>query len=264
MVPLVTSATWSWPSVRRRSGRWRAVRVATARDVRYSSLCCRRSAAVHGRLPEWPKGTVCKTVGSAYDGSNPSPATTLRKRPASCEFSRLAGRSSLSRPIPRTAAGSGTSRRGGTYLPPSLMQIDPFGSPYPVAAEQAAQLRQPRPARAGTDAAVLHRRADKESAEPVEACHRRHGPDPRPRYKHNKGIATEWARPPPASPTGSPATSVGDQKLNRPTRRQSGADTDRARPAVHRMPARPRWLSALSQVSAMSEWRGRLFVLAAT
>ena len=81
MVPLVTSATWSWPSVRRRSGRWRAVRVATARDVRYSSLCCRRSAAVHGRLPEWPKGTVCKTVGSAYDGSNPSPATTCGNGP---------------------------------------------------------------------------------------------------------------------------------------------------------------------------------------
>ncbi|CAO5175809.1 hypothetical protein FAIPA1_30092 [Frankia sp. AiPs1] len=41
-----------------------------------------------GRLPERPKGAVCKTVGSAYDGSNPSPATTpdpdrimLRDRP---------------------------------------------------------------------------------------------------------------------------------------------------------------------------------------
>src|SRR5450759_3552751 len=29
-----------------------------------------------GRLPEWPKGAVCKTVGSAYVGSNPTPATT--------------------------------------------------------------------------------------------------------------------------------------------------------------------------------------------
>jgi hypothetical protein len=26
-------------------------------------------------LPEWPKGAVCKTVGSAYVGSNPTPAT---------------------------------------------------------------------------------------------------------------------------------------------------------------------------------------------
>ena len=41
-----------------------------------------------------PRGTlgpataaVCKTVGSAYVGSNPTPATHLRKRPASCEFS---------------------------------------------------------------------------------------------------------------------------------------------------------------------------------
>ena len=30
---------------------------------------------MHGRLPEWPKGAVCKTAGSAYVGSNPTPAT---------------------------------------------------------------------------------------------------------------------------------------------------------------------------------------------
>src|SRR5690349_20283012 len=29
----------------------------------------------HGRLPEWSKGAVCKTAGSAYVGSNPTPAT---------------------------------------------------------------------------------------------------------------------------------------------------------------------------------------------
>jgi hypothetical protein len=29
---------------------------------RYPSLC-RRDAAASGRLPEWPKGAVCKTVG---------------------------------------------------------------------------------------------------------------------------------------------------------------------------------------------------------
>src|ERR1700722_19980358 len=40
--------------------------------------------AAHGRLPEWPKGAVCKTVGSAYVGSNPTPATT-------CENAPLAG-----------------------------------------------------------------------------------------------------------------------------------------------------------------------------
>src|SRR6185437_1472976 len=38
--------------------------------------CDAASAAAYGRLPEWPKGTVCKTVGSAYVGSNPTPATT--------------------------------------------------------------------------------------------------------------------------------------------------------------------------------------------
>ncbi len=37
--------------------------------------------AAHGRLPEWPKGAVCKTVGSAYVGSNPTPATTCENCP---------------------------------------------------------------------------------------------------------------------------------------------------------------------------------------
>src|SRR5262249_42129042 len=37
--------------------------------------------AARGRLPEWPKGAVCKTVGLAYDGSNPSPATTSENGP---------------------------------------------------------------------------------------------------------------------------------------------------------------------------------------
>ncbi len=28
-----------------------------------------------GGVPEWPKGTDCKSVGSAFEGSNPSPST---------------------------------------------------------------------------------------------------------------------------------------------------------------------------------------------
>src|SRR5208337_2289577 len=43
------------------------------------------SAAAHGRLPEWPKGAVCKTVGSAYVGSNPTPATTCENGPLAAE-----------------------------------------------------------------------------------------------------------------------------------------------------------------------------------
>jgi hypothetical protein len=35
----------------------------------------------YGRLPERPKGAVCKTVGSAYVGSNPTPATTCENGP---------------------------------------------------------------------------------------------------------------------------------------------------------------------------------------
>ena len=43
--------------------------------------CDAARAAAHGRLPEWPKGAVCKTVGSAYVGSNPTPATTSENGP---------------------------------------------------------------------------------------------------------------------------------------------------------------------------------------
>src|SRR5690242_16701203 len=45
--------------------------------------CDAASAAAYGRLPEWPKGAVCKTVGSAYVGSNPTPATTSEQPPTS-------------------------------------------------------------------------------------------------------------------------------------------------------------------------------------
>src|ERR1700759_919438 len=47
--------------------------------------CDAASAAAYGRLPEWPKGTVCKTVGSAYVGSNPTPATTSENGPLAAE-----------------------------------------------------------------------------------------------------------------------------------------------------------------------------------
>jgi hypothetical protein len=48
------------------------------------------AATARGRLPEWPKGAVCKTVGSAYPGSNPGPATTSENglRPGNSPGSR--------------------------------------------------------------------------------------------------------------------------------------------------------------------------------
>src|SRR5258706_5277991 len=46
---------------------------------RYPSTCRLWWTAL-GRLPEWPKGAVCKTVGSAYVGSNPTPATSQSTR----------------------------------------------------------------------------------------------------------------------------------------------------------------------------------------
>src|SRR6266702_6146983 len=47
--------------------------------------CDAASAAAYGRLPEWPKGAVCKTVGSAYVGSNPTPDTTSENGPLAAE-----------------------------------------------------------------------------------------------------------------------------------------------------------------------------------
>ena len=32
-----------------------------------------------GGVPEWPKGTDCKSVGDAFGGSNPPPTTILFK-----------------------------------------------------------------------------------------------------------------------------------------------------------------------------------------
>ena len=32
------------------------------------------SEYLDGGIPEWPKGTDCKSVGSAFEGSNPSPS----------------------------------------------------------------------------------------------------------------------------------------------------------------------------------------------
>ena len=40
-----------------------------------SSLLAVLNARHPGGLPEWPKGADCKSVGLAYEGSNPSPAT---------------------------------------------------------------------------------------------------------------------------------------------------------------------------------------------
>src|SRR5438874_13192106 len=36
--------------------------------------------APHGRMPERPKGAVCKIAGDAYGGSNPPPPTTACSR----------------------------------------------------------------------------------------------------------------------------------------------------------------------------------------
>src|SRR6266851_4100890 len=66
---------WAAAGSRRCRGRGSCDSHATAgRSVRYPSQCPSCGTA-YGRLPERPKGAVCKTVGLAYVGSNPTPAT---------------------------------------------------------------------------------------------------------------------------------------------------------------------------------------------
>ncbi len=33
----------------------------------------------YGGIPEWPKGADCKSVGNAFEGSNPSSSTIMRE-----------------------------------------------------------------------------------------------------------------------------------------------------------------------------------------
>ena len=42
-------------------------KLAILKNVIYNTL------VVHGWIPEWPKWADCKSVGTAFEGSNPSP-----------------------------------------------------------------------------------------------------------------------------------------------------------------------------------------------
>ena len=35
---------------------------------------------LYGWIPEWPKGADCKSVGTAFEGSNPSPSISLVRK----------------------------------------------------------------------------------------------------------------------------------------------------------------------------------------
>ena len=49
---------------------------------RQSSICF-----AYGWIPEWPKGADCKSVGDAFEGSNPSPSIKIsRIKPKRIEF----------------------------------------------------------------------------------------------------------------------------------------------------------------------------------
>ena len=60
---------------RKRRRRWRISRLDKA-DFRWRRRRMKqRRVAISGGVPEWPKGSDCKSDGSAFEGSNPSPTT---------------------------------------------------------------------------------------------------------------------------------------------------------------------------------------------
>ena len=73
---------------------------------------------IQGWIPEWPKGTDCKSAGDAFEGSNPSPSTTTLNSqvfsPGS--FLSLFSVSAAQRPdTKRSFFALNTQPRGGAY-----------------------------------------------------------------------------------------------------------------------------------------------------
>ena len=52
-----------------------AVGLAALRSERVSRCEQREEIGVSGGVPEWSKGSDCKSDGLAFEGSNPSPST---------------------------------------------------------------------------------------------------------------------------------------------------------------------------------------------
>src|SRR5438552_15591135 len=74
--------------------RWLGVRVPSP-ALPFRRLC--------GGVPEWPKGTDCKSVGDAFGGSNPPPSTLTPKSLAAPRTTPYYG---------RTRGSSGSSSAG--------------------------------------------------------------------------------------------------------------------------------------------------------
>ena len=110
---------------------------------------CRPARTAYGRLPEWPKGAVCKTVGTAYVGSNPTPATTRNTSSgthvAPDSYPGYAARCQQKRP---------DAAHRGIYagsIPPrwARYKAAPLAGPLARRQRRPPALRRPRPAHAG-------------------------------------------------------------------------------------------------------------------
>ena len=60
----------------------------------------------NGQIPEWPKGADCKSVGTAFEGSNPSPSIKINNAGWSSLEARRAHNPKVtgSNPVPATHA----------------------------------------------------------------------------------------------------------------------------------------------------------------
>ena len=68
-----------------------------------------------GGVPEWPKGPDCKSDGSAFVGSNPTPSTTARSRGPSGCFGTGFERGVFEPRVPTRGQGEAGCRRTGGY-----------------------------------------------------------------------------------------------------------------------------------------------------
>ena len=95
---------------RRRFGAWGVSRLEKANFRCWRRRMRQRRVAISGGVPEWPKGSDCKSDGSAFEGSNPSPTTSAGRGGHSSEAepqpSKLMTRVRFPLPAPEGSGGA--------------------------------------------------------------------------------------------------------------------------------------------------------------
>src|SRR4051794_3968155 len=113
--------------------------------------CSPATLFARGGVPEWPKGTGCKPVGSAYRGSNPLSPTRSPARSASPPAARLDPRR-VTGVAPAASIGRPVTRNGGL---PMKKRMTPGGLLVLATAVSVPVIAQARTAAPSTNATFL-------------------------------------------------------------------------------------------------------------